>query len=113
MYTRSYNATRFGAVDSAAYGYANKADNWELVAQYQFDFGLRPSLAFVSSRGSDIEGYGSQNLKNMSTWVRPITSTKTCRPMLITRLTCWTTTTSPMRPVSTPTTSLRWLVYQF
>ncbi len=82
MYTRSLNATRFGASDSDAYGYANTADNWELVAQYQFDFGLRPSLAFVSSRGSDIEGYGTQNLKkyvdvgatyyfnkNMSTYV--------------------------------------------
>ncbi|MBA0035214.1 porin OmpC [Pantoea sp. BIGb0393] len=83
MYSRSYNATRFGASDDGSiYGYANKADNWELVAQYQFDFGLRPSLAFVSSRGSDIEGYGSQNLKkyidvgatyyfnkNMSTYV--------------------------------------------
>ncbi|MEG3131300.1 porin OmpC [Pantoea cypripedii] len=82
MYTRSFNATRFGSSDASAYGYANKADNWELVAQYQFDFGLRPSLAFVSSRGKDIEGYGSQNLKkyidvgatyyfnkNMSTYV--------------------------------------------
>jgi outer membrane pore protein C len=82
MYSRSYNATRFGSSDATAYGYANKADNWELVAQYQFDFGLRPSLAFVSSRGTDIEGYGSQNLKkyidvgatyyfnkNMSTYV--------------------------------------------
>ena len=82
MYTRSYNATRFGSVDSDAFGYANKADNWEVVAQYQFDFGLRPSLAYVNSRGKDIEGYGSQNLKkyidvgatyyfnkNMSTYV--------------------------------------------
>ncbi|MBK0002357.1 porin OmpC [Erwinia sp. S43] len=82
MYTRAYNATRFGSIDSSAYGYANQADNWELVAQYQFDFGLRPSLAFVSSRGKQIEGYGSQNLKryidvgttyyfnkNMSTYV--------------------------------------------
>ena len=82
MYTRSQNATRFGASDATTYGYANTADNWEVVAQYQFDFGLRPSLAFVSSRGSDIEGYGSQNLKkyvdvgatyyfnkNMSTYV--------------------------------------------
>ncbi|ARU94688.1 porin OmpC [Tatumella citrea] len=82
MYTRSYNATRFGSSDSTAYGYADKADNWELVAQYQFDFGLRPSLAFVSSRGTSVQGYGSQNLKkyvdvgatyyfnkNMSTYV--------------------------------------------
>lgn len=83
VYTRSYNATRFGDLTSPSKGgYANKADNWELVAQYQFDFGLRPSLAFVSSRGTDIEGFGSQNLKkyvdigatyyfnkNMSTYV--------------------------------------------
>ena len=82
MYTRSYNATRFGSSSATAYGYADKADNWELVAQYQFDFGLRPSLAFVNSRGTDVEGYGKQNLKkyidvgttyyfnkNMSTYV--------------------------------------------
>ncbi len=82
MYTRSYNATKFGSSDSDAYGYANKADNWEVVAQYQFDFGLRPSLAYVSSRGSDLGKYGNQDLKkyvdvgatyyfnkNMSTYV--------------------------------------------
>ncbi|GAA0493974.1 porin OmpC [Tatumella punctata] len=83
MYTRSYNATRFGnSSDSTAYGYADKADNLELVAQYQFDFGLRPSLAFISSRGTSVEKYGAQNLKryvdvgatyyfnkNMSTYV--------------------------------------------
>ena len=59
MYTRSNNATR---VDGD--GFANKADNWELVAQYQFDFGLRPSLAYVTSRGKDLKVYGSENLKN-------------------------------------------------
>ncbi|CUU24706.1 porin OmpC [Duffyella gerundensis] len=82
-YSKSYNATRFGdSNDSDVYGYADKAENWELVAQYQFDFGLRPSLAYVSSRGTDIQGYGKQNLKkyidvgatyyfnkNMSTYV--------------------------------------------
>lgn len=81
MYTRSINATRFGSSDSTAFGYADSADNWEMVAQYQFDFGLRPSLAFISSRG-DVQNYGTQNLKkyidigttyyfnkNMSTYV--------------------------------------------
>ncbi|MCE0489379.1 porin OmpC [Pantoea sp. Mb-10] len=83
MYTRSYNATRFGDSTSSdgVYGFADTADNWELVAQYQFDFGLRPSLAFVSSRGN-VQGFGDQNLKkyvdvgatyyfnkNMSTYV--------------------------------------------
>lgn len=83
MFTRSYNATRFGdSSKSTAFGYADKANNFEMVAQYQFDFGLRPSLAYVTSRGSDVEKYGSQNLKkyidvgatyyfnkNMSTYV--------------------------------------------
>ncbi|MBX4383513.1 porin, partial [Mycobacterium tuberculosis] len=37
-------------------GFANKAQNFEAVAQYQFDFGLRPSLGYVLSKGKDIEG---------------------------------------------------------
>ncbi|AVJ18554.1 porin OmpC [Serratia sp. MYb239] len=83
MYTQSYNATRFGGSKGTAYGYANKAQNIELVAQYQFDFGLRPSVAYLQSKGKDIErGYGDQDLmkyvdvgatyyfnKNMSTYV--------------------------------------------
>jgi len=82
MYSRSYNASRFGSTDDDIHGFADKADNWELVAQYQFDFGLRPSLAFVTSRGTDIQNWGKQNLKkyvdvgatyyfnkNMSTYV--------------------------------------------
>ncbi|MCU5771128.1 porin [Winslowiella arboricola] len=36
-------------------GYANKMQNIELVAQYQFDFGLRPSLAYVQTKAKDIE----------------------------------------------------------
>ncbi len=52
------------------------------VAQYQFDFGLRPSVAYVQSKGKDIEGVGDVDLikyvdvgatyyfnKNMSTYV--------------------------------------------
>ncbi|UYK99414.1 porin OmpF [Pantoea stewartii] len=63
-------------------GFANKAQNIELVAQYQFDFGLRPSLAYVQSKGKDIEGVGDADLvkyidvgatyyfnKNMATYV--------------------------------------------
>ena len=36
-------------------GFANKTQNFEAVAQYQFDFGLRPSLGYVLSKGKDIE----------------------------------------------------------
>ncbi|MGP0940336.1 porin, partial [Serratia sp. CY74664] len=63
-------------------GFANKAEGIELVAQYQFDFGLRPSLGYVQQKGKDIEGIGDVDLvkyfdvaatyyfnKNMSTYV--------------------------------------------
>lgn len=45
-------------------GFANKAQNFEAVAQYQFDFGLRPSPGYVLSKGKDIEGVGSEDLVN-------------------------------------------------
>ncbi|EOC3069083.1 porin OmpC [Cronobacter malonaticus] len=89
QYSQTYNATRFGSdSDSNAYGFADKAQNFEVVAQYQFDFGLRPSVAYLQSRGKDIankttgESFGDQDLlkyvdvgatyyfnKNMSTFV--------------------------------------------
>ena len=63
-------------------GIADKAQNFEAVAQYQFDFGLRPSIAYLKSKGKDINNYGDQDLveyvdlgatyyfnKNMSTFV--------------------------------------------
>lgn len=77
QYTQTYNATRAGSL-----GFANKAQNFEVVAQYQFDFGLRPSVAYLQSKGKDLEGYGDQDIlkyvdvgatyyfnKNMSTYV--------------------------------------------
>ena len=36
---------------------ANKAQNFEAVAQYQFDFGLRPSIAYLQSKGKDLGGW--------------------------------------------------------
>ncbi|WP_067702887.1 MULTISPECIES: porin [unclassified Erwinia] len=91
MYGETRNATPFtssqvtfsnnqtGSISS----FANKAQNIELVAQYQFDFGLRPSLGYVQSKGKDIgNGIGDADLikyadvgatyyfnKNMSTYV--------------------------------------------
>lgn len=43
-------------------GFANKNQALEIVAQYQFDFGLRPSLAYIQSKGKDIEGIGDADL---------------------------------------------------
>ena len=39
-----------------AQGFANKTQNVEAVVQYQFDFGLRPSLGYVYSQGKDLAG---------------------------------------------------------
>ncbi|HAC8239669.1 TPA_asm: porin [Salmonella enterica] len=65
--------------DSGAF--TNKTDNWEVVAQYQFDFGLRPSVAYLQSKARDT-GFGDVDLvkyvdvgatysfnKNMSAYV--------------------------------------------
>lgn len=77
----SGTATINGAKTSVA-GAANKVDGVELVAQYQFDFGLRPSIAWIQSKAKDVEGIGNVDLakyfdlnatyyfnKNISTFV--------------------------------------------
>ncbi|MDR0806930.1 MAG: porin OmpC [Enterobacteriaceae bacterium] len=50
MYAETRNMTPFGDSD----GIANKAQNYELVAQYTFDFGLQPSLAYLQSKAKDL-----------------------------------------------------------
>ncbi|ELV7529442.1 porin OmpC [Edwardsiella ictaluri] len=56
MYTETQNMTPFGST-----GIANKAKNFEAVAQYQFDFGLRPSIAYLQSRASELNAYNGFN----------------------------------------------------
>jgi outer membrane pore protein C len=88
---------------------ANKAQNFEVVAQYQFDFGLRPSIAYLQSKGKDIENFGDQDLveyidvgttyyfnKNMSTYVDY-------------KINLLDDNSSLARQASVPTTSLRWV----
>lgn len=43
-------------------GFANKNQAFEVVAQYLFDFGLRPSIGYIQSKGKDIEGVGDADL---------------------------------------------------
>ncbi|MCX9033027.1 porin OmpC [Citrobacter portucalensis] len=61
MYAETRNMTAYGsgnnADGSAKGGIANKTQNFEVVAQYQFDFGLRPSVAFLQSKGVDLGGW--------------------------------------------------------
>ncbi|TKI04794.1 porin OmpC [Martelella alba] len=65
MYTQSYNLMRFGdaASEDHIHGFASRARNLEFVAQYLFDFGLRPTLAYVLARGNRLGDYGSQDLR--------------------------------------------------
>ena len=83
--TSSFTATIPGTTPnttSTATAFVNKTQTIELVAQYQFDFGLRPSVDYVQQKGKDIEGIGDADLykyvdvgatyyfnKNMSTYV--------------------------------------------
>ncbi|HHE8444856.1 MULTISPECIES: porin [Citrobacter] len=50
MYGETRNMTKTGTDR----GFANKTQNVEAVVQYQFDFGLRPSLGYVYSQGKDL-----------------------------------------------------------
>ena len=61
MYAESRNMTPLPTSGNKN-AFANKAQNFEVVAQYQFDFGLRPSLGYVQSKGKDIEGVGNEDL---------------------------------------------------
>ncbi|WMY73039.1 porin [Buttiauxella selenatireducens] len=54
MYAETLNMTR-----EADNNFANKTQNFEAVAQYQFDFGLRPSIAYVQSKGKDLKSRGT------------------------------------------------------
>lgn len=80
MYSETRNMTPYGNDDHAV---ANKTQNFEVTAQYQFDSGLRPVVSYLQSKGKDLDnGQGDQDLvkyaevgatyyfnKNMSTYV--------------------------------------------
>lgn len=51
MYAETLNMTR-----EPDNNFANKTQNIEMVLQYQFDFGLRPSVGYVQSKGKDLRG---------------------------------------------------------
>ena len=57
MYAETLNMTYYGGGNGEGNGgIANKTQNFEVVAQYQFDFGLRPSIAYLQSKGKDLGG---------------------------------------------------------
>ncbi|MGR4048837.1 porin OmpF [Kosakonia cowanii] len=85
LYGESRNATRLKTTPpggSELNGFLNKTQDFSVVAQYQFDFGLRPSIAYYKSKAKDVANIGSEEFinyievgatyyfnKNMSTYV--------------------------------------------
>jgi outer membrane protein N len=53
MYAETRNMTPFGdgVIEDLI---ANKTQNFEVTAQYQFDFGLRPEISYLQSKGKDL-----------------------------------------------------------
>jgi outer membrane protein N len=81
MYSETRNMTPYGNGDKEN-TVADKTQNFEVTAQYQFDSGLRPVVSYLQSKGKDLNGQGDQDLvkyaevgatyyfnKNMSTYV--------------------------------------------
>ncbi|EGT0665218.1 porin OmpC [Citrobacter werkmanii] len=54
MYSETRNMTPYGGSDGHGNTIANKTQNFEVTAQYQFDFGLRPEVSFLMSKGKDL-----------------------------------------------------------
>ncbi|WP_275075457.1 porin [Providencia rettgeri] len=62
MYGQALNTTHFGSADTIA----NKTENVELVAQYLFDFGLKPSLGYNQSKAKNVKGENGDVVKYIS-----------------------------------------------
>jgi outer membrane protein N len=65
IYAQTYNMTPYGNQDTQI---ANKTNNFEVTAQYQFDFGLRPEVSYLLSKGKDL-GLGIYNDKDLVEYV--------------------------------------------
>ena len=59
MYSETRNMTPYGGSDGSNNTIANKTQNFEVTAQYQFDFGLRPEVSFLMSKGKDLSLSGN------------------------------------------------------
>ncbi|MDG4695308.1 porin [Providencia sp. CRE-3FA-0001] len=62
MYGQTLNTTHFGDEHTIA----NKTENVELVAQYLFDFGLKPSLGYNQSKAKNVNGENGDIVKYIS-----------------------------------------------
>ncbi|MDA8504726.1 MULTISPECIES: porin OmpC [unclassified Citrobacter] len=67
MYSETRNMTPYGGSNGSDYTVANKTQNFEVTAQYQFDFGLRPAVSFLMSKGKDLSLAGNAGNPNGTT----------------------------------------------
>jgi outer membrane protein N len=66
MYSETRNMTAYGSTDNNDIGgVANKTQNFEVTAQYQFDFGLRPAISYLQSKGKDLTYNGDNADKDL------------------------------------------------
>ncbi|WP_325079818.1 porin OmpC [Klebsiella aerogenes] len=66
MYSETRNMTPYGSTNSDhGGGIANKTQNFEVTAQYQFDFGLRPAISYLQSKGKDLSYMGQYSDKDL------------------------------------------------
>ncbi|MBL7675401.1 porin OmpC [Atlantibacter hermannii] len=61
MYSETRNMTPYG---NNIGHIANKTQNFEVTAQYQFDFGLRPEVSYLQSKGKDLAKNGGESDDN-------------------------------------------------
>jgi outer membrane protein N len=66
MYAETRNMTPYGSTDSLnGGGIADKTQNFEITAQYQFDFGLRPAISYLQSKGKGLNTIGGDSDKDL------------------------------------------------
>jgi len=62
FYGQAHNAYAITNSLTGRSGFANNTESFEATLQYQFLNGLRPSLAWVQTRASNVEGIGTEDL---------------------------------------------------
>ncbi|ADO47763.1 porin OmpC [[Enterobacter] lignolyticus] len=66
MYSETRNMTPYGKTTSFdGGGIADKTQNFEITAQYQFDFGLRPAISYLQSKGKNLNTFGGDSDKDL------------------------------------------------
>ncbi|MFK3660374.1 porin OmpC [Scandinavium sp. NPDC088450] len=73
MYAETRNMTPYGSTSTDngmnGGGIADKTQNFEITAQYQFDFGLRPAVSYLQSKGKGLNTINGSDDKDLVKYV--------------------------------------------